>query len=97
MLINLLSAYLVKKTEKRLCIFSKIKNLDFFFDIDWDRLINFDVKPPFFPEVQNLKIYLYSKQYNMKYSDYIEKKIPEGINGKLINDNMVDSKWDKDF
>ena len=33
----------------------------------------------------------------MKYSDYIEKKIPEGINGKLINDNMVDSKWDKDF
>ena len=88
---------LVKKTEKRLCNFSKIKSLDFFFDINWDRLINFDVKPPFFPEVQNLKIYLYSKHYNMKYSDYIEKKIPEGINGKLINDNMVDSKWDKDF
>ena len=92
-----IKSLLVKKTEKRLCSFSKIKNLDFFFDIDWERLINLDIKPPFFPETQNLKIYLYSRQYNTKYCDYIDKKIPEGINGNVSSINQFDSKWDEDF
>ena len=56
-----------------------------------------DIKPPFFPETQNLKIYLYSRQYNTKYCDYIDKKIPEGINGNVSSINQFDSKWDEDF
>ena len=94
---QLISGLLVKKTERRLCIFSKIKNLDFFLDLDWDRLINFNIKPPIIPDVQNMKMFIYSKQYNTKYSEYIEKKIPDAENGDISHYNKYDDRWDEEF
>ena len=94
---QLISGLLVKKTERRLCIFSKIKNLDFFLDLDWDRLINFNIKPPIIPDVQNMKMFIYSKQYNTKYSEYIEKKIPDAGNGDISHYNKYDDRWDEEF
>ena len=94
---EMISGLLVKKIERRLCIFSKIKALDFFFDFNWNELINCDAKPPLIPDVQNLNMFFYSKQYNTKYSEFIDKKIPEAINGNIYQMNKYDEKWEDDF
>ena len=88
---HLISGLLAKKTERRLSIFSKIQNLDFFFDFNWNDLINLNMKPPFVPDVENMKIFFCSKQYNTKYFEYIEKNIPNG------NVNQFNNQWDDDF
>ena len=88
---HLNSGLLAKKTERRLSIFSKIQNLDFFFDFNWNDLINLNMKPPFVPDVENMKIFFCSKQYNTKYFEYIEKNIPNG------NVNQFNNQWDDDF
>ena len=94
---EMISGLLAKKIERRLCIFSKIKALDFFFDFNWNELINLDAKPPLIPDVQNMKMFFYSKQYNTKYSEFIDKKIPEAINGNIYQLNKYDERWEDEF
>ena len=42
-------------------------------------------------------MFIYSKQYNTKYSEYIEKKIPDAGNGDISHYNKYDDRWDEEF
>jgi hypothetical protein len=44
-----------------------------------------------------MKMFFYSKQYNTKYSEFIDKKIPEAINGNIYQLNKYDERWEDEF
>ena len=86
---------LEKKVEKRICSFSNIKKLDLFYDFNWNDLINYNLKPPYIPDVPDLSNIDFSS-FESKYDEYIQKEIYK-YHYQYVNDNLMDSSWDEEF
>lgn len=47
-----------KKVNQRVCSFSKLKTAKFLEEFSWEDLLDFKIKPPFIPEVEDYSKYL---------------------------------------
>ncbi len=65
----LIKCILNKKLNHRVCSFNKLKSMPFFYDFNWDDLIDFKLNPPFIPEVEDMK-----KQMD-KFTNYFDVAI----------------------
>jgi len=52
---DLISLLLKKKPEERLTSFETMKKHPFFAQIDWEKLYNKDIKPPYVPQVKSIE------------------------------------------
>ena len=106
MLQDFIKGLLEKEPEKRLCSLKKIKKLRIFEDFDWNKLLNKEIKPPFIPEIINLKD-LNLLEFNICYENLILTEIKHEICHEInnnINFNFnnhyycnENSNWDEEF
>ena len=66
---SFIDCLLNKKVNERICNVSKLKKMPFFEGFEFDKLIEFRLKPPFKPNIQSFKKYL--KEDN-PYSNYVK-------------------------
>ena len=87
-----------KKVNERICNVSKLKKMPFFEGFEFDKLIEFRLKPPYKPNIQSFKKYL--KEEN-PYTNYVKddnankKKKVENDDNEIPND--YDPNWADEF
>ena len=87
-----------KKVNERICNVSKLKKMPFFEGFEFDKLIEFRLKPPYKPNIQSFKKYL--KEEN-PYTNYVKddnankKKKVENDDKEIPND--YDPNWADEF
>ena len=98
---NLLSNLLKKKVKERLCNLNLIKGEKFFLNFDWDKLIDFKLKPPYIPKANIEEDY--SKIMNENKEDFINiinkeaHKFQSVNEGKKEHYEEYDTKWANEF
>ena len=98
---NLISNLLKKKVKERLCSLKKKKKENFFANFDWDKLIDFKLKPPYIPKTNIEEDYSKLMNENQNnFINFINKEIHkfQSINeGKKEHYEEYDSKWANEF
>ena len=71
-LIIFVKSLLNKKVNQRVCSFSKLKTYGFLNNYNWDDLIDFKLKPPYIPKIDDYNIQIpefkkaFENQINVK-------------------------------
>ena len=96
---NLIQKLLNKKVNERLCNINVIKQMDFFKNFSFDELIDFKIKPPYIPKINNNDFNFMLNEKNEKYEDFLIKNYPNDIFEKSDNNDFNDceSNWTDEF
>ena len=98
---ELISNLLKKKVKERICSFTQVKEEKFFKSFDWDKLIDFKLKPPYIPKANIEEDYskiIYENQEDFIYLINKESFKYQNINnGKDEHNEEYDSKWANEF
>ena len=96
---NLIQKLLNKKVNERLCNINIIKQMDFFKNFSFDELIDFKIKPPYIPKINNNDFNFKLNEKNEKYEDFLIKNYPNDIFEKSDNNDFNDceSNWTDEF
>ena len=96
---NLIQKLLNKKVNERLCNINVIKQMDFFKNFSFDELIDFKIKPPYIPKINNNDFNFKLNEKNEKYEDFLIKNYPNDIFEKSDNNDFNDceSNWTDEF
>ncbi len=96
---NFLEKLLKKKVNERICNFSLLKEDVIYENLEWDKLIDFQIVPPYVPQVDTININdkTYFERYKENIDIYLEKQLIK--NTIINNDNLEhnDDKWFNDF
>ena len=88
-----------KKVNERICNFSLLKEDVIYENLEWDKLIDFQIVPPYVPQVDTININdkTYFERYKENIDIYLEKQLIK--NTIINNDNLEhnDDKWFNDF
>ena len=90
-----INCLLNKKVNERICNVSRLKKMPFFEGFEFDKLIEFRLKPPFKPNIQNFNKYLKEENPYENYvkEDNINKKTKENEDNYIppdYNPNWAD-------
>ena len=95
---NFIDCLLNKKVNERICNVSKLKKMPFFEGFEFDKLIEFRLKPPFKPNIQSFKKYL--KEEN-PYTNYVKDDNANKKKRVEYEDNEIpldyDPNWADEF
>ena len=86
-----INCLLNKKVNERICNVSRLKKMPFFEGFEFDKLIEFRLKPPFKPNIQNFNKYL--KEEN-PYENYVKEDNINKKKGKENEDNYIPPDYD---
>ena len=100
---NFIKKILNKHPRERLCNFEQIKAHSFFFEFNWDELVDMKMTPPFEPTVKfDIEECLNNKK--QKYVDMIKQLEMESFSTSTLKDistsninNPENNEWAKDF
>ena len=86
---NFLEKLLKKKVNERICNFSLLKEDVVFEKFEWDKLIDFQIVPPYVPQVDTININdkEYFEKYKINIDVYLEKQL---IKNSFVNNDNVD-------
>ena len=101
---NFLEKLLKKKVNERICNFSLLKEDIIYENFEWDKLIDFQLVPPYIPQVKNISVNDNDivEKYKENIDIYLEKQLIKNTiinndNNENVKCDNYDDKWFNEF